>query len=203
MKFLNFKKFEKYAIAKSLRFQLFLTLLFFVSYSCIIIFGFTSLSQQIEQSGYSTADLQNAATRSEVEVIVGAWQSVIPFVNRLYIFDYLFIFTGVLLFFSLNALLLKFLKNKGKIQIIPKIGLVLTIFSRTFDALENLFMILIYTNPSNFNLTLLNLLSVTSVIKWILVAFEYSVMGIGWVLLLVLTIIAKKNNQKHVKTTGM
>ncbi|QEE17381.1 hypothetical protein DSAG12_03214 [Promethearchaeum syntrophicum] len=203
MKFLNFKKFEKYAIAKSLRFQLFLTLLFFVSYSCIIIFGFTNMSQQIEQSGYSTADLQNAATRNEVEVIVGAWQSVIPFVNRLYIFDYLFILTGVLLFFSLNALLLKFLKNKGNIQIIPKIGLVLTIFSRTFDALENLFMILIYTNPSNFNLTLLNFLSVTSVFKWILVAFEYSVMGIGWVLLLVLTIIAKKNNQKQVETTGM
>jgi len=109
-------------------------------------------------------------------------------VNRLYILDYLFIVAGVLLFFSLNAVLLKKFEETPPLQIIPKVGLLLTILSRTSDACENLWTILIYSNPLTFNLVLLQILRAIGWIKWFFVALEYTTMGIGWIVVLFLAI---------------
>ncbi len=42
---------------------------FLTSYFGLIIFTFVPLSNQIEKSGYSTADLQNASDRNQIETI--------------------------------------------------------------------------------------------------------------------------------------
>jgi hypothetical protein len=173
------KKFEAYSSEKSYRFHYTICLVFLILYFSIIIFGFAPVSQIINSSGFSTEDLQSAISRDEVIIIVNSWNSSIQYVNLLYLLDFMFIFVGILLFFSVNALLMKKFKSIDKFTMLPKIGLMLTIISRFSDIIENTFSIIIYTNPVSFNPVLLQLIPIVSLIKWIFVGLEYSLIIIG------------------------
>lgn len=195
----TFRKIRDYAENRTSTFHLILASISFVLYVCIIIFGFAPTSQEISQSGFITSDLQSAHTRLEVDTILSAWAQFMPAVIRLSILDYIFIVAGFVLFFSLNSLLIRSFASKEKFQFIPIIGICLTILSRSLDALEDLWAILIYSNPENYPNFLIPLLNYTETLKWIVVGFEYSALVIGIILLIVYKISLKKKNHQEIE----
>ena len=99
--------------------------------------------------------------------------------------DYLFILAGLVLFFSLHSIVLNTLEAHAKLALVPKVGMVVTFFSRLLDSLENLWVILIYTNPENYATILIGLMNVSETLKWALVRVEYPMLGLAIVLALV------------------
>ena len=150
----------------------------------VIAVGFVPVTQRIETAGYSTSDLQNATTRAEVDTILQALAPVMDAVMLLSVLDYVFILAGLVLFFSLHSLVLYALAAHDRLVLIPKIGMVLTLFSRLFDSLENLWVILIYTNPDDYATVLIGLVNVSETVKWTLVSVEYPTLGLAIVLAL-------------------
>jgi len=63
-----------------------------------IVFGFVPVTRDIEATGYSTAELQEETTRSEVDTILQAFEPVMDSVVLLSVLDYVFIVAGFLLF---------------------------------------------------------------------------------------------------------
>jgi hypothetical protein len=169
-----------------------------ICYFSIIIFGFVPVSRIIEQTGFSTSDLQNAGTKTVADEILLAWQGIMPKVILLSILDYLFILSGLILFFAINSMIFKRMNTivhiNIKLKIIPLIGFILTIISRSMDSLENLWIILIYSNPLNYPEWLLPLVNYTSIIKWGFVALEYACVVIGLISIIVVKI---KNNKRN------
>jgi len=178
--------YKKYALNRSWRFHTIFTSIFLVLFVSIIAGGFVPTTMKIEESGFSTTDLQNASTREETEIILTAFEPLMKFVKLLSVLDYLFILLGFILFLSLNAMIYKALMKYDKLTWIPLSGVLLTIISRTLDSLENLWSILIYTNPDDFSVVLLPLSSVTGLVKWIFVGFEYSMVLVGLICFLIL-----------------
>ncbi len=137
-------------------------------------------------SGYSTSDLQDATNRAEVDTILQALEPVMDHVMLLSVLDYIFILAGFFLFFSLHSIILNTLDSHDRLVLIPKIGMILTISSRLFDSLENLWVILIYTNPEDYATVLINLMNVSETVKWTLVRVEYPMLGLAIVLVLLI-----------------
>ena len=123
---------------------------FLTSYFGLIIFTFVPLSNQIEKSGYSTADLQNASDRNQIETILTAFEPFMNEVQLLTFFDYMFIIAGVGLAWSIFSIIRKSNSDSKFIMRYCDIGFIITAISRSLDALENLFVILIYSNKDNF-----------------------------------------------------
>ncbi|WP_458210883.1 hypothetical protein [Haladaptatus sp. NG-SE-30] len=144
------------------------------------------MTRQIEMSGYSTSDLQDATNRAEVDTILQALEPVMDHVMLLSVLDYIFILAGFFLFFSLHSIILNTLDSHDRLVLIPKIGMILTISSRLFDSLENLWVILIYTNPEDYATVLINLMNVSETVKWTLVRVEYPMLGLAIVLVLLI-----------------
>ncbi|WP_225317768.1 MULTISPECIES: hypothetical protein [Haloferax] len=137
------------------------------------------MTRRIETSGYSTADLQAATTREEVDTILQAFEPVMGSVMLLSILDYIFIVAGFLLFFSLHSVSLKALAGHDRLSLIPKVGMALTVVSRLLDSLENLWVILIYTNPDDYATILISLMNNSESLKWMVVSVEYPMLGIS------------------------
>jgi hypothetical protein len=152
----------------------------------VIALGFVPVTRQIETSGYSTSDLQEATTRPEVDTILQALEPVMDSVMLLSILDYIFILAGFFLFFSLHSIALNTLENHDRLVLIPKIGMILTFFSRLLDSLENLWVILIYTNPEDYATILIRLMNSSETMKWTLVRIEYPTLGLAIVLALLI-----------------
>jgi len=57
---------------------------------------------------------------------------------------------GSFSFFSLHSLVMKRLSFDDRLVLVPKLGMVLTVCSRLLDSLENLWVILIYSNPDSY-----------------------------------------------------
>lgn len=147
-----------------------------------IVLGFVPVTREIETSGYSTADLQEAKTRAEVDTTLEAFEPVMDSVLLLSMLDYLFIVAGFFLFFSVHSLVMWRLSFRNRLVLVPKIGMVLTVCSRLLDSLENLWVILIYSNPDNYPTTLIGLMNTTQSAKWLVVAVEYPTLGMAVVL---------------------
>lgn len=173
------EKIQKYALKHSKQFHSMLAGISFLGYVGIIIFGFAPVNQRILQSGYSTGDLQSAANTQEVAMILTAWTNFMEQIILLSILDYSFIVCGVFLFISLYLLILRGIPEAAKWKSVVIIGIVITVISRTLDALENLWAILIYTNPNGYSPILIPLLNFTEFIKWIFVAMEYGFLLLG------------------------
>lgn len=173
---------ERYADALSARTHGIVGAISFLTFVGVIVFGFVPVTQEIETSGYSTGDLQEATTRAEVDTILQAFESVMDAVVLLSVLDYLFIVAGFFLFFSVHSLVIKGLASHDRLGLVPQVGMVLTIASRLSDSLENLWAILIYTNPDSYATVLIDLLNVTQSVKWTLVAVEYATAGLAIVL---------------------
>jgi len=150
----------------------------------VIALGFVPVTRRIETSGYSTADLQAATSRAEVDTILHAFEPVMESVILLSVLDYIFIVAGFFLFFSLHSLSLKTLAGHNRLVLIPKVGMVLTVVSRLLDSLENLWVILIYTNPDDYATILIDLMNTSESLKWMIVSIEYPTLGIAIVLAL-------------------
>nr|WP_199268439.1 hypothetical protein [Halomarina oriensis] len=147
--------------------------------------GFVPVTRRIETSGYSTSELQDATTRTEVDTILLALEPVVDSVMLLSALDYLFVLAGLFLFFSLHSLALNTLEGHAKLALVPKVGMVVTVFSRLFDSLENLWVVLIYTNPDDYATILIDLMNASETVKWALVGVEYPTLGLAIVLALV------------------
>lgn len=193
-----FSKIKNYSKKKSWKFHLIITIVSLILYASIIVFGFVPVSKIIEKSGFSTSDLQNATTKIEADAILLAWQGIMNSVVLLSILDYFFILSGIILFFTFNLMIYKKIDGFGnmgsKLLWVPLIGFILTIASRLLDSLENLWIILIYSNPINYPEWLLPLTNYTSIIKWGFVTLEYA-----WVVAaLILILITKyRKNSKN------
>lgn len=150
-----------------------------------IRFGFLPVTREIESTGYSTADLQEATTREEIDTILEALEPVMDAVVLLSGLDYLFIVAGFFLFFSLHSLAMRGLSGQDKLVLVPKVGMVLTVVSRGLDSLENLWVILIYSNPDSYPTFLITLANGTQSLKWTAVAVEYPTLGLAILIVLV------------------
>jgi hypothetical protein len=106
-------------------------------------------------------------------------------VMLLSVLDYLFIVAGFVLFFSLHSIILQSLRGHDTLVLVPKIGMLLTVCSRLLDSLENLWVILIYTNPDSYPTILIELMNTTQSAKWMFVSVEYATLGLAIVLALV------------------
>ena len=181
-----FRPVEGYANRISLRIHGIVAGISFVTFVSVIALGFVPVTRRIETSGYSTSDLQEATTRAKVDTILQAFEPVMDAVQLLSVLDYLFIVAGFFLFFSLNSIAMQTLEGHGRVVVVPKIGMILTIFSRLFDALENLWVILIYTNPEDYATILITLMNISETVKWTLVNVEYPTLGLAIVLALLI-----------------
>lgn len=170
---------ERYAAARSDRNHGVVAVVSFCLFVGVIVLGFVPVTRRIETSGYSTADLQTATTRAEVDTILQAFDPVMESVMLLSVLDYVFIVAGFFLFFSLHSLSLTVLAGHERLVLVPKIGMVLTVVSRLLDSLENLWVILIYTNPDDYATVLIALTNRTEALKWMVVGVEYPMLGIA------------------------
>lgn len=180
-----FRPVEAYADAVSSRVHGFIAFISFCVFVGTIVFGFVPVTRDIETSGYSTGDLQEATTRTEVNTILQAFEPVMDSVVLLSALDYLFVVAGFFLFFSLHSLVMKRLSFDDRLVLVPKLGMLLTVCSRLLDSLENLWVILIYSNPDDYPTILIGLMNTTQSAKWLVVAVEYSTLGLAIVLVLV------------------
>lgn len=171
--------------------------------SCVfvgtIFFGFVPVTREIETSGYSTADLQEATTRTDVDTIVQAFGPVMDSVVLLSVLDYLFIVAGLFLFLSLHSLAMKEMSSDNRLALVPKGGMVLTVCSRLLDSLENLWVILIYSNPDSYPTVLISLMNTTQSAKWLAVTVEYPTLGLA----IVLALLARFTSLVDAKTPQM
>jgi len=94
-----FRPVEAYAEAGSSRTHGVVAIISFCVFVGTIVFGFVPVTREIETSGYSTADLQEATTRTDVDAILQAFEPVMDSVVLLSVLDYLFIIAGFFLFF--------------------------------------------------------------------------------------------------------
>jgi hypothetical protein len=179
-----FRPVERYADALSTKTHGIVAVGSFCTFVAVIALGFVPVTRRIETSGYSTADLQAATTRADVDTILQAFEPVMESVMLLSILDYLFIVAGFFLFFSLHSLSLTTLAAHDKLVLIPKIGMGLTVVSRLLDSLENFWVILIYTNPDDYATILIGLMNTSEVLKWTVVGVEYPMLGVAIVLAL-------------------
>jgi hypothetical protein len=175
---------ETYTDAASSRTHSLIAGISFLVFAGTIAFGFVPVTREIETTGYSTADLQEATTRAEVDTILQALEPVMDAVVLLSILDYVFIVAGFFLFFSLHSLAMKRLSVHGRLVLVPKIGMVLTVFSRLLDSLENLWVILLYTNPDTYPTVFITLMNSSQYLKWLVVRVEYPTLGLAIVLVL-------------------
>jgi len=141
-----FRPVEAYAEAGSSRTHGVVAIISFCVFVGTIVFGFVPVTREIETSGYSTADLQEATTRTDVDAILQAFEPVMDSVVLLSVLDYLFIIAGFFLF-SRSTLSMKRLSFDDRLVLVPKLGMVLTVCSRLLDSLENLWVILISLKP--------------------------------------------------------
>lgn len=181
-----FRPVERYADAVSPKIHGIVAVVSLCTFIGVIVLGFVPVTRQIEMSGYSTSDLQDAPNRAEVDTILQALEPVMDHVMLLSVLDYIFILAGFFLFFSLHSIILNTLDSHDRLVLIPKIGMILTIFSRLFDSLENLWVILIYTNPEDYATVLISLMNASETVKWALVRVEYPVLGLAIVLVLLI-----------------
>jgi hypothetical protein len=179
-----FRPVERYANALSVKTHGVVAVASFCVFVGVIVLGFVPVTARIEASGYSTADLQGATTRAEVDAILLAFEPVMDAVMLLSVLDYVFIVAGFFLFFSLHSIVLQTLASHGTLALIPKIGMCLTVVSRLLDSLENLFVILIYTNPEAYATVLIRLTNTAETVKWAVVSVEYPTLGIALVVAL-------------------
>jgi hypothetical protein len=181
-----FRPVDRYADAVSPKTHGIVAVVSLCTFIGVIVLGFVPVTRQIEMSGYSTSDLQDATSRAEVDTILQALEPVMDSVMLLSILDYIFILAGFFLFFSLYSIVLNTLDSHDRLVLIPKIGMILTIFSRLFDSLENLWVILIYTNPEDYATVLISLMNASETVKWTLVRVEYPMLGLAIVLVLLI-----------------
>jgi hypothetical protein len=181
-----FRPVERYADALSPKTHSIIAVVSLCTFVGVIALGFVPVTRQIETSGYSTSDLQDATTRAEVDTILQAMEPVMDSVMLLSVLDYLFILAGFFLFFSLHSIALNTLGAHNRLVLIPKIGMALTFFSRLFDSLENFWVILIYTNPEDYATILITLMNTFETVKWMLVRIEYPTLGLAIVLALLI-----------------
>jgi len=174
-----FRPVERYADTLSVKAHTVVAVVSFSTFVGVIGLGFVPVTRRIETSGYSTTDLQAATNRSEADTILQAFESVMESVMFLSILDYIFIIAGFFLFFSLHSLSLKTLAGHDRLVLIPKIGMCLTVVSRLLDSLENLWVILIYTNPDDYATILIGLMNRSEALKWMVVGVEYPMLGIA------------------------
>jgi len=168
-----FRPVEAYAEAGSSRTHGVVAIISFCVFVGTIVFGFVPVTREIETSGYSTADLQEATTRTDVDAILQAFEPVMDSVVLLSVLDYLFIIAAGSFFFSLLSLVMKRLSFDDRLVLVPKLGMVLTVCSRLLDSLENLWVILIYSNPDSYPTALISLMNTTQSAKWLVVTIEY------------------------------
>jgi hypothetical protein len=170
---------ERYADALSARTHGLVAIVSFCLFVGVIALGFVPVTRRIETSGYSTTDLQAATTRAEVDSILRAFEPVMDSVMLLSVLDYVFIVAGFFLFFSLHSISLQRLAVHDRLVLIPKLGMGLTVVSRLLDSLENLWVILIYTNPDDYATILIGLTNGSEALKWMVVSVEYPMLGIA------------------------
>ena len=179
-----FRPVERYADAGSPRTHGVVAVVSLCTFVGVIALGFVPVTRRIETSGYSTSDLQAATTRAEVDTILQALAPVMDAVMLLSALDYLFIVAGFVLFFSLHSIVLYALEGHGRLVLVPKVGMLLTVLSRLLDSLENLWVILIYSNPDDYATVLIGLMNVSETLKWTVVRVEYPTLGLAIVLAL-------------------
>ncbi|WP_435075130.1 hypothetical protein [Halorubrum sp. HHNYT27] len=175
---------ERYANALSATTHGLVAVISFCTFVGVIALGFVPVTRRIETSGYSTAELQAATSRADVDTILRAFEPVMDSVMLLSVLDYIFIVAGFFLFFSLHSISLKTLAAHDRLVLIPKVGMCLTVVSRLLDSLENLWVILIYTNPDDYATVLIGLMNASESLKWMVVSIEYPTLGIAVVLVL-------------------
>jgi hypothetical protein len=139
---------------------------------------FVPLGEELDATGVTTTQYQTSGTPEKMDEALAAWDSVIDIAIEQLFWDFIFIIGGFLFLFNANALILRYFSNKSvgsKIYCrIPSMGMILTVLSRSFDAIENTISLYILTNTENYSKWAPAALNYVRTIKFTTVGLEYT-----------------------------
>ena len=139
----------------------------------IILFIFVPTSTVISETGYSTSDLQQATTSTEVSTILNEWQEVMPAIYLQYLGDFTFLISGLVGNAAIFVLLGKKIKENGSI-VLPIVGFFTVFLSRGSDALENTLTLILILFSDSLAPFILSILPLVPIIKFVFVGIVYS-----------------------------
>jgi hypothetical protein len=156
-----------------------------------VIFVFIPTGERMGSAGYSIVDYQLAWFTGNMAQILNAWTSLQEVLIYQLWADYIFIIGGLIGDISLFLIFAKFLDEKW--QLIAFVGLGSAFLAHLFDALENIFGLLIAYNPLSYNEMFVLVQSFFALLKFILLPFVYGMM----VVCIFLLIMKKTHNTKN------
>jgi hypothetical protein len=159
----------------------------------ILVVGtvFVESAVKMEPTGYSIFDFQGAWTKQRSDQILSAWTNILGVVIIQTYWDYFFILGNVLLSLGLLGFLGNILMNKSS-RNLALLGIGLSMIGGLFDALENIWTILILTNPNSYPEIWIQLVSFFAQSKFIISYFKYSIIFC----ILILVILEKIRGRK-------
>ena len=142
----------------------------------VIVVGtvFQESAVKMEPTGFSIFDFQEAWTKQRSDQILSAWSNIMGVVLSQTYWDFFFILGNVLLSLGILGLLGNILKNKSSKKL-ALLGIGVSIFGGLCDAIENIWTILILSNPSNYPEVWIQLVSFFAQIKFIFSYFKYGI----------------------------
>ena len=152
---------------------------------------FVESAVKMEPTGYSIFDFQGAWTKQRSDQILSAWINILDVVLIQTYWDYFFILGNVLLSLGLLGFLGNILMNKSSRKL-ALLGIGFSLIGGLFDAIENIWTILILTNPSSYPEIWIQLVSFFAQSKFIISYFKYGII----ICVLILVVLEKIRGRK-------
>jgi len=178
-----FRPVEAYAEAGSSRTHGVVAIISFCVFVGTIVFGFVPVTREIETSGYSTADLQEATTRTDVDAILQAFEPVMD--------SSFFSLCSITSLSSLGSFSFSRSLSRDEATVVRRPS---SAGSEARDGADRLFTAPRLTgesmgypdlpNPDSYPTALISLMNTTQSAKWLVVTIEYPTLGLAIVLVL-------------------
>ncbi len=177
------QKFKDALSEKTLKIVIIITLIIFTILT--IIFQLQNTTLQIA-SGYGILDFEFAFNEATAIIILAAWGPALRLLvlQGTYL-DFLYIISYGLLIMSLNLLLARKLKERW--QTVGVLCALAPIIAGLFDVIENVNLIIMLNNPTNFSSIAPLLASICATLK-----FGFLLLGIGFSLIAILKLFIDK-----------
>lgn len=150
----------------------------------ITYFILNPMNEIISQTGFTILEFQLAWTKSNMDEILIGWGNVKDDVIQQTWLDFIFIIGLVIFFVSISLLLAKSLANRIFVKL-SKLAVWTALLEGLFDFSENIFSLLILTNPTNYPETLVFLVSLMTTLKFLFLGIEVLIVGIAIIVWLI------------------
>jgi len=150
----------------------------------VIYFVIIPTNEVVAQTGYTLLEFQLAWTKSNMDEILIGWVNVKDDVIQQTWLDFIFIIGVVIFFVSISLLLAKSLANRFFVKL-SKWAVWTALLEGLFDCLENIFTLLILTNPINYPEILVFFVSLMAALKFLFLGIEFLIVSFSIIGLLV------------------